>query len=81
MFEATKEETASITRVDVWFDWSQTKVWYVSAYDAEGNLVGNSVDDAHKAPSVFFAKEFVAELEERFGKEIELRIGTRDGGF
>ncbi|QGH74980.1 hypothetical protein MAL1_00234 [Bacteriophage DSS3_MAL1] len=71
------EENKPVTRIDVWFDWSGFKVWYVTCYDADGNTVGESEDFAHKRSAVRHAKE----LQKAPGPVPVLNIGTREGGM
>ncbi|QJA43004.1 hypothetical protein [Phaeobacter phage MD18] len=71
------EEPPSVARIDVWFDWAEFKVWYVTRFDAEGNTIGESDDFAHKNSAVRRAKE----LQKSQEPEPVLNIGTRAGGM
>jgi hypothetical protein len=42
--------------VEIWYDADQTKVWFVTAFDAEGNTIGESADYFHKAGAVAYAR-------------------------
>lgn len=78
---AMDEIDEKVAQIDVWFDWSQHKVWYVTRYNAAGDTIGESEDFHLKSDAVSHAKDLRLAVAEQDGNAPHLSIGTRKGGM
>lgn len=70
-----------VTHIDVWFDLDQTRVWWVTLYNAAGDQVGDSANYAHKKDAKDYAEVLRLECAERWGTEPTLSVGKRSGSY
>lgn len=75
----TRAELAMITEIHTWFDLWDTKVWYITAFDSEGNQVGESADSHLKASALAHARGLALETKTVTGQAPIFKVFTRNG--
>lgn len=70
-----------VTHIDVWFDLDQTRVWWITPYNAAGDQVGDSANYAHKKDAKTHAEDMRIEYAAGYGNAPTLSIGKRDGSY
>ena len=75
----THEELTQITEIHTWFDQWNTKVWYITAFDAEGNQVSESADYHLKSSALAHARGLALETKTVTGTAPTFKVFTRNG--
>lgn len=75
----TRAELAKVTTIHVWYDRYDTKVWYVTAFGSDGDLVGESYNSHRKSSAQSHATGLALEAYTVSGDTPIIKVFTRDG--